>query len=425
MAPVKLEPKVWTDLTVLEALPHGARVKRGDVLVKLDTEKLKEQIEDSEKDQPAATLALELAVAELENLEQTTPLKLETAKRTQRVADEDLAYFEKTGRAAKEKAAQFGVKSAEQRLDGANEELKQLAKMYKADDLVEETEEIILRRQKFAVESAEYGLEVTKQNTDWSLKNTIPREAEVFKNAKRDQDLALGYAGETLPRTLAKKRLDVEKQKRDQKKAEKRLADLKKDLDGLARIRSPMDGIVYYGACESGKWTTGAIVAKKLVPSGKLAANEVFMTIVNPEKLVLKAIVQEGDLGYFAPGLTGQASPVSASDKKLPVKVAELSSIPMPTGGFEARLSVQTISDVRVVPGMNCKVSFVESQPPGPLRVPKEAIFTADGRSHVFVFKAEGQQEKRAVKIGSSDDKTVEILQGLAEGEKVLLTKPK
>ena len=40
MAPIKLEPKVWTDLTVLEAVSHGARVKKGDVLVKLDTEKM-------------------------------------------------------------------------------------------------------------------------------------------------------------------------------------------------------------------------------------------------------------------------------------------------------------------------------------------------------------------------------------------------
>jgi hypothetical protein len=28
MLPVKLEPKLWSDLTVLEAVPHGARVKK-------------------------------------------------------------------------------------------------------------------------------------------------------------------------------------------------------------------------------------------------------------------------------------------------------------------------------------------------------------------------------------------------------------
>ena len=50
MTPVKLETKAWTDLTVLEAVAHGARVKKGQVLVKLDTEKLVEQIKEQELD---------------------------------------------------------------------------------------------------------------------------------------------------------------------------------------------------------------------------------------------------------------------------------------------------------------------------------------------------------------------------------------
>ena len=403
--PLKLETKAWADLTVVEAVVHGARVKKGDPLLKLDLEKLKEQIEDLERDRPAATLAYELAVAELENLEQATPLKSEAAKRNKRLADEDLAYFEKTSRAAKEKSAQFSIKSADQRLDGAREELRQLEKMYKADDLVEDTEEIILRRQRFALESAEYGMELAKEASSYSLKTGIPREAETLKTSKRDQELALALSEASLPRNLAKKRLDFEKLKRDQKKSEKRLSELKLDLETLSNVRAPMDGLVYYGACEAGRWTTAAALAKKLVPAAKLAANEVFMTIVNPERLVLKAVVQEGDLGQFSPGMDGKAAPVSAPDKKLPVKLEELGFIPLPTGGFEARLSLQLIPDLRLMPGMNCKVSLSDSAPPEPLRAPKEAVFSEGGESCVFVLKGENQHEKRAVKTGASDGK--------------------
>lgn len=362
MAPVKLETKAWTDLTVLEAVAHGARVKKGDVLVKLDTEKLREQINDLEQDQPATALGLELAQFELDNLQQVTPLRLDAARRTHRNATEDLAYFEKIGRAQREKGATFSVKSAEQRLDGAREELKQLEKMYKADDLTEETEEIVLKRQKFAVESAEYSMDISKQAADLSLKTSIPREAENLKAGKRDQDLALALSEETLPRTLVKKRYDVEKLKRDQKKSEKRLADLKKDLETISNIRAPLDGVVYYGACEGGKWTTGAAVAKKLTPTSKLLQNEVFITVVNPDKLVLKATVQEADLGKVSTGMAGEASPVSAPDKKLPVTLDELGGVPLPAGGFEARLSVKPEAGVRLVPGMNCKVSIGEGE---------------------------------------------------------------
>jgi HlyD family secretion protein len=146
---------------------------------------------------------------------------------------------------------------------------------------------------------------------------------------------------------------------------------------------------------------------------------------VNPERLQLKAIVQEVDLSHFAPGLEGKASPLSAPDKKLPVTLEELGPIPMPNGGFEARFSVESISDLRLMPGMNCKISLTETKSPEPLRAPKEAVFTEGGGSFVFVFKGESQPEKRAVKTGASDDKTVEVLQGLSEGEKILLSRPK
>src|SRR5829696_7917807 len=99
----------------------------------VETEKLRTQVEDLYLDIAAFALALELAEAELANLNQATPLKLEAARRTQRNATEDLAYFEAIGKTSREKGISFNLKSAEQRLDGAREELNQLKKMYDAD----------------------------------------------------------------------------------------------------------------------------------------------------------------------------------------------------------------------------------------------------------------------------------------------------
>lgn len=423
MQPVKLEPKTWSDLTVKEALPHGARVKKGDTLVSLETEKIKDQIEDLEQDRPGAKIALELGLAELDNLSDSTPQKLEAARRSQRVANEDFAYFEGTNRVQREKSARFNLKSAEQRLENAMEELKQLEKMYKADDLTEETEEIILKRQKFTVEMAEFFLQSAQLNSDRDLNTLIPREFETLKMQKRDQDLALALAEESLPRNLAKKRLDVEKLKRDQRKAEKKLTDLKNDLEILT-VRAPTDGLVYYGACENGKWTSGGSVAKKLIPAGKLSANEVFMTIVNPERLFLKAIVPENELSNYKPGMKGKASPVSAPDRKLAVKLEEIGYVPLPGGGFEATLSVQLDKELRLMPGMTCKVSFADAEKADSLLAPKEAVFSEGDQSHVFLFRNGSDPKKRVVKTGKSDDKMIEILEGLSEGDKICLKKP-
>ena len=423
MKPIKLELKSWSDLTVKEAVPHGARVKKGDTLVTLETEKIKDQIEDLEQDRPGAKIALELGLAELDNLNESTPQKLESARRFQRVASEDFAYFEGTNRVQREKSARFNLKGAEQRLENALEELKQLEKMYKADDLTEETEEIILKRQKYAVEMAEFFLQSAQLNADRDLNTLIPREYETLKAQKRDQELALGLAEESLPRNLTKKRLDVEKMKRDQRKTEKKLTDLKNDLEMLT-VLAPVDGMVYYGACENGKWTSGPAVAKKLIPAGKLSVNEVFMTIVNPERLSLKAIVPENELSNYKPGLKGKASPISAPDKKLPVKLEDIGYVPLPGGGFEATLSVQLDKDLRLMPGMTCKVSFAEAEKANVLLAPKEAVFSEGDQSHVFLIRNGGEPTRQVVKTGKSDDKMIEILEGLSEGDKIALKKP-
>jgi len=301
--------------------------------------------------------------------------------------------------------------------------LHQLEKMYKADDLTEETEEIILKRQKYAVEAAELGLESAKLFNERDFKTLIPREHETLKASKKDQDQAFALSEQTLPKALAKKRLDLDKLKRDQKKAEKKLADLKKDLDGMS-ITAPMEGIVYYGACENGKWTTGGSVSKKLLPTGKLSANEVFITIVNPEKLQLRAIATEADLANLKPGLKGTAAPVSAPDKKLSVKLDEIGFIPQPGGGFEAKLSFHKESGLRLMPGLNAKVSLGESSRTDALLAPKDSVFSEGKKHFVYLPKEDAKPEKRTVKIGENDGKMVEVLDGLEEGDKILISKP-
>jgi multidrug resistance efflux pump len=423
MHPVRIQTKGIPELTVVSAVAHGAHVKKGDVLVKVELDKLREQLEDLEQDRPASTLTLELAEAELANLIQTTPAKQEAAKRAQRIAAEDLAYFENIGRASRKKGVEFNIKGSEQRLEGAREELKQLQKMYAADDLTEESEEIILKRQKHAVEAAEFYHETSRQAADLTLKTTLPREADSLKTVKRDQELAAAYAEETLQRTLAKKRLDVEKLKRDQKKAEKRLAELKGDLEELT-ITAPSDGLVYYGACEDGKWTTGAAVAKRLIPGGKIAAREVIMTVVHPDKLVLRATVPEADVARLKTGQEGQAAPVASPDRKVSVKLESLGFVPLPGGGFAAQCSIGRANGVRLMPGMNCKITFDGSRSGEVLIVPKEAVFPEGADRFVYLAERGGAPEKRAVKTGGTDDKNIEIEEGLSAGDVVLGKKP-
>ena len=98
--------------------------------------------------------------------------------------------------------------------------------------------------------------------------------------------------------------------------------------------------------------------------------------------------------------------------------------MPLPGGGFEARLSVQPDAGVRLMPGMNCKVTLGDEPRADHLVAPKEAIFGEGDQKHVFVTTTDGKSEKRIVKTGDSNAKMIEVLEGLSEGEKILLKRP-
>ena len=110
MRPISVAARTWSELSVVEAVPHGAKVKKGDVLVRFDTRKIRDQIADLELESPLAAAALELTEIEYDNLVVTTPDKLDAARRERRVANEDLAYFEATDRDSRQKNAEMNVR---------------------------------------------------------------------------------------------------------------------------------------------------------------------------------------------------------------------------------------------------------------------------------------------------------------------------
>ena len=69
--------------------------------------------------------------------------------------------------------------------------------------------------------------------------------------------------------------------------------------------------------------------------------NEVFMTLVRPEKLFVRATVEEANLQHFRQGLAGKVQVTARPDLKLPAKVVNVSSVPIEPGSFEARIALE------------------------------------------------------------------------------------
>lgn len=425
MAEVSLVPKVWAQFVVREAVPAGKRVKKGDVLIQLETEKIDEAIRDLEAGQALAELAFKQDEQELRLLTASTPVDLETAQRAKKIADEDLERYEKIEAELAQKSEEFQVKSTKQYLEYAMEELKQLEKMYKADDLTEETEEIVLQRARNDVEQSQFNFERIMINHDRALKIDLPRAMEKHRDAARAAALAWDKAKTTLPLALSKAQLELEKSTFDRAKAAESLADMKHDRT-LLTITAPADGIVYYGRCVSGKWTTGAELSGRLRRGGQLVAHEVLATVVQEGKLFVRANVPEKELAHVTTGAAGKLVPAAFPKTKVGVKVREVSSIPVADGVFEAKLDLVGAAPA-LIAGMAGEVKLVAYAKADAILVPSKALFADEldeDKQYVLIAGKDGKGTRRDVVAGQSSGTNTEITAGLKAGEQILLEKP-
>ncbi len=433
MTEVVLRPEAWTPdvrgiFTVLKAVEQGAQVHKGQTIVTLDLEKIDQMIDDLKVDKRLADLSLKEAEEELPVVEKNTPLELAAAERAKRVADEDLKYFLEIGRPHAEKSALFEVKSAGQWLEYAKEELRQLEKMYRAKDLTEETEEIILKRQRNAVESAAFNLRSAEIRRDETLKVDLPRKEVTLKEATVKNALSFDKARNILPLALSQKRLALEKMKYERTKAEDKLHKFERDRETMT-VKAPADGLVYYGKCLHGKWTSAASMMEKLQRGGILMPDEVFITIVKPRPVFIRAAIEEKDLHLARAGMKGKIAPVPYPDLKLGGAIKSISPIPVTPGSFEGIISIEISKEADALkPGMACTIKLVPYVKEDALTVPAGAVFTDDldeDKHYVFLATKGGKHEKRTITIGKKTDKKIELRLGLQEGDEILLEKPK
>lgn len=412
--------------TVLSAVEAGTPVKKGDVLVRLDPDRIDKMIRDVESDQMLSDLSLRQLETEVAALEKSAPLDLAAADRMKRLSDEDAKRFEEVDRPFAEESAKRSNKMMHQQLEYAMEELKQLEKMYRTKDLTEETEEIILKRQRNEVDYYKFVVKQSDVRMEQFFGFDLPRRVERIKEEIIRANLAWEKAKITLPMQLQKSRLALDKAKYERARARERMANLKADRQ-LFTIKSPADGIVYYGRCSQGQFSNAGALLSRLQKGGNILSDEVFMTIVQPRPLFVRASADEKEYQQIAVSAATKIVPTALPDTKLDGKIEKVSTTPMAPGAFEVRSSVE-VGDAKVYPGMGCTVKVSPYVRESAITVPTGLVFADDlneDKMHVYIWRADaGKFAKVAVTVGKKAGGKSEITSGLKAGDEIAMTKP-
>jgi HlyD family secretion protein len=416
----------WSGMTVMKAVAHGSMVKKGDVLIELDLEKIDKAIKDLEVERELSELAHKQAEEDLKTTKRLNPLDMAMAEQAYKYALEDYKKFEESDLPLLRRNSEFQSRSSKNFLEYAMEELKQLEKMYKADDIKEETEEIILKRQRDTVEAARNNALNAEKRAQDTLTYDIPRREMTMKDSRERATINWEKAQLTMPASLRMKELAFEKAKHDRAKATERFENLKADRAKMAALKAPTDGIVYYGKSTKGAWNS-TMAESKLTPRGSSISNdEVILTIVKPGKLAVRASIEEKDRPLVKAGQAVKVTPTALPDRKLAGKVESVASVPLGTS-FDLRLKLDS-SVEELVPGMSCTVKIKAYSKDDALTLPVTAVTADEADEDQYVVYVPGSENKPAtktpVKIGKRSGDKVEILEGVQEGAVVLKEKP-
>lgn len=418
--PIRLDAEAWGLFEIVTVAAHGSAVKKGDALVVFETEEIDKKLADTKQAIAAAKLNLAQAELDLATLEKTVPEQLARLERAAAEAAEELEHFTKTARKSAEESAGFELKRKEQVLASYKEELKQLLKMYEADDLTEETEEIILQDQKDAVQAAEFALRMEILNNKRTLEVSLPRQLTALTQNRDDTALSLDKGAKDLPRSVELKKIEVAALKTGLERDAKALADLEKDRT-LFEIKAPADGIFYHGAIEDGKWTTGDLV-KTLEPGGAAPVGITFATFIpSAAKPVIQAFPDQATARVLAVGAEGIAVVPGREDIAIPVSLKSIASTPAPDLTHPATFTATWPEKFNTAPGQSLQIRVVSHNNDKAITVPTKALTYGPKGWTVEVKLADGKTEKRPVTRGRSDAENTEITAGLEAGQVVIV----
>jgi HlyD family secretion protein len=189
-------------------------------------------------------------------------------------------------------------------------------------------------------------------------------------------------------------------------------------------VRAPFDGVIQtIGSAPS---PAGGL-STNLAVGDAVTLGQTLFTIAGPGPMIVRAQVDEQDIGAVR---LGQRAVISGADfpgRKLEGTVSRIAPVVVQqTGGVNAAKNVETtISLAQRYPflraGMSCDVDIITGNATSALTVPLSAIFDENGKHYVYVVRA-GVAHKVSVSKGLASDTDVAITRGLELGDVVVIT---
>jgi RND family efflux transporter MFP subunit len=244
----------------------------------------------------------------------------------------------------------------------------------------------------------------------------VPELVADFARCKAEREIAdLDYkraadAHQKAPDLVVLQSVDTAKAKSLMAKANLERAET---LLGFCKITAPFSGVITRRAVDPGAFVPAAT-------SGSAAQNAVVVTLMDFDKVRVQVAVPEPEVPLIRNGL-----PVKVTVDELPGRTFDGSVTRFSQALDDATKTMLAEIDLQnpkreLRPGMYATVKLGVEKHTDALLIPLEAAVIEKSGTSVFIV-ADGKAKKVPVKTGFNDSASVEILEGLAPNQPVIL----
>jgi HlyD family secretion protein len=383
------------------AVKDGASVRAGDVLATLDNDALSAQLAQAK----AGLAQAQSGLAQAQTGSATASSGVAAAKASLSAAETGLS------------AANTAYKSAKKLSSLSKEILKSSKSAVAAMEATgaDKLNPAAYAQAKSAVTQAEVSYEQAKSGVSQAKAGVAQSKAGVAQ-AKS----AVKQAQAADPNSA------VKAAKSGVSSANEGVALAKKAVDNTV-ITAPISGTVIFAPSASAMAAAaqgGSAAGSELSKGSAVTPGSPVFTIVNPKKLSFTVEVDEADIPQIVVGQTATIELDSFSGKEYTAQVSNIgtSAKSTLTGGtiFDVELTFDA-PDEAIKLGMKGDSTIEIETKDGAQTVPIEGLFSEGGDDFVYVITAEGRLKKTTVKVGTTTDTSIEILEGVEPGTKIAL----
>ncbi len=423
---VEIRNRLESRAVITSIVDEGRLVRQGDLIVQLADEEIRNRIKDAEdklknaqSDLVAAEQNLQIRLSARESDLEKADLQIHLARLALEAWQQGEVVAKREELALAKQTAEINAKRLEDRFSDA-------ARLVEQDFLSRdeyEQDRIRMIEAQARVRQAELAIFLYEQF-----------EHEQQEARKRsDLDQAVAERARTEQRhdaELIRIRADVDSRRFVLATQEDRLADLRRQLDSCV-MTAPGDGLlVYASSIEEGRRGRGGGEATPPAVGTELRPNELVAVLPDTSEMVALLKVSEALSGRIQPGQAVNVFSDALPNVPLAGTVQSVSVL-AESGGwrdpnrrdYTVRVLIDADPSLGLKPAMRARAEIMLDRVEDAVWVPIQAVLREGPVA--FVHRAEeGGVAQRPITLGRAGELQVEVIDGLAEGDRVLLRRP-